>query len=366
MNQHFTYLSQALALAATRRGYCAPNPAVGAVIVKDGIVIGEGSHLACGQPHAEIAALRSLKAPATGATLYVTLEPCCHFGRTPPCTHAIIDAGISSVIYGYQDPNPQVSGLGQQTLLEAGTLVEWFQLKEIDEFYTSYRHWQQHRTPWVTAKIALSLDGKIAGPQGQRVTITGPELKQHTANGRERSDAILTTAKTIIHDDPFLGVYKNGTRESKPLYILDRQLRLSPEYQIWQNTAAITVFYSAKNNVKLPPELLERGVAFVPIVEVAEGLDLEAVFQRIGQDGKHDCWVEAGGVLLESLVNADLIQDLQLYCAPKWLGPDSQSAFGGNSAIFDRFGSKQWIPMGEDVLCKMRNKIDEARQCLQD
>lgn len=354
MNQHTLYLRQALTLASARRGYCAPNPAVGAVIVKDGAVIGEGCHWASGDSHAEVVALQSVKGSAVGATLYVTLEPCSHFGRTPPCTRAVLEAGITSVVYGYQDPNPFVAGQGHLILAESGVHVIHWSLEEIDQFYNSYRHWLQHRRPWVTAKIALSLDGKIAGPHGQRVAITGPELKQYTAECRRRSDAILTTAQTILQDDPFLGVQKGTERESKPLYILDRQLRLSPDYQIWQNTASITVFYSAPNNGKLSPELLDRGVVFIPIAENEEALNLDAVFQHIGQDGKHDCWIEAGGILLESLIKADLAHELQVYCAPKWLGPEAQSAFNGKAVSFERFAQKQWFSMGEDVVCKMK------------
>lgn len=354
MNEHTLYLRQALTLAMARRGYCAPNPAVGAVIVKDGIIIGEGCHWACGEPHAEVVALQSVKGSTVGATLYVTLEPCCHFGRTPPCTQAVLEAGITRVVYAYKDPNPLVAGQGHQVLAESGVDVVHLGLDEIDRFYNSYRYWQLHRRPWVTAKIALSLDGKIAGPQGQRVAITGPELKQYTAQCRERSDAILTTAKTILQDDPFLGVQKGSERASKPLYILDRQLRLTPDYQIWQNTASITVFYSASNNGTLSSELLDRGVVFIPIAENDGKLNLDAIFEYIGQEGRHDCWVEAGGILLESLIKADLAHELQVYCAPKWLGPEAQSAFNGNAISFERFTQKHWFSMGEDVVCKMR------------
>jgi len=353
MNQHTLYLRHALSLASSRRGYCAPNPAVGAVIVRDGAIIGEGCHWARGQPHAEVVALHSLKAAAVGATLYVTLEPCCHFGLTPPCTQAILEAGITMVVYGYRDPNPIVAGEGHRVLAESGVHVVHWNLDEIDHFYNSYRYWQHYGRPWITAKIALSLDGKIAGPHGQRVAITGPELKQYTAECRQRSDAILTTAKTILKDDPFLGVQKGTARESKPLYILDRRLQLTSNYQIWQNTASITVFYSASNSGKISAELLDRGVVFVPITESGERLNLEAVFQYIGQDGKHDCWVEAGGILLTSLIESALAHELQVYCAPKWLGPEAQSAFGENAISFEGFAQKQWFSKGEDVVCKM-------------
>lgn len=352
--QHYQYLRRALALAGTRRGYCAPNPSVGAVIVNDGRVISEGVHVACGEPHAEVAALQALEGIAPGATLYVSLEPCSHYGRTPPCTQAIVAAGISSVIYGFKDPNPQVAGQGHQQLAAAGVAAVQLSLPEIDAFYTSYRYWLSHQRPWVTAKIALSLDGKIAGPAGERVNITGPELKQHTYHCRQRSDALLTTAKTIIQDDPLLSVVLKNHIESKRLYIVDRRLQLSADRQIWQNTLPITVFYSAANSGKLPSALVQRGVKFIPVPEYNDRLDVDHIIELIGRDGVHDLWVEAGGILLESLLVADLVNDLQIYCAPKWLGPRAQSAFNGKELNFERFTEKRWYQVGEDAVCEMR------------
>ena len=387
MEEHHLYLHRALALARSRRGYCAPNPAVGAVLVKDSVIIGEGAHYAWGEPHAEVMALRASKGVAPGATLYVSLEPCCHTGRTPPCTQAILAAGITRVIYGYQDPNPLVAGQGHRQLAESGVETLQLSLREIDQFYTSYRHWRRTQRPWVSAKIALSLDGKIAGPGGERVRITGAALKQHTYRCRQRSDAILTTAKTVIQDNPTLNVHLDhsiestvflrGTLEansnveqetlygsnivqSKRLYILDRQLRLSGDYQIWKNTLPITVFYSAKNSGKLSTELLERGVIFVPVLEQAGLLDVETILQHIGKDGVHDLWVEAGGILLESLMAAGSVDNLQVYCAPKWLGPTAQSAFQERALSFEHFTHKQWHPVGDEAICEMTREFKDV------
>ncbi len=334
MHQH--YLQQALALAKTRRGYCAPNPAVGAVVVKDKTIIGTGAHYACGMPHAEVEALKGLGAKAQGATLYVTLEPCSHYGRTPPCTKAISEAGISEVFYGYKDPNPLV----------ADSNFIHMPLAEIDAFYRSYAHWHQTSRPWVTAKIALSLDGKIAGPQGIRVAITGPELKERTYESRKCRDAILTTAKTIIHDNPRLDI--RGT-ESKPIYILDRNLCLTDEYQIWQNTNRLTVFYSPA--CRLTPYKV-GNISFVPILEQDGQLDLDQVINYIGRDGVHDLWVEAGGILLESLLARNYVDTLHIYCAAKWLGLDAQSAFSTRVHL-EQFTQKKWIQVGDDVVCEM-------------
>jgi diaminohydroxyphosphoribosylaminopyrimidine deaminase/5-amino-6-(5-phosphoribosylamino)uracil reductase len=361
LNHHTPYIQRALALAATRRGYCAPNPAVGAVIVKEGIVIGEGAHQACGKPHAEVEALNALQQGAVGATIYVTLEPCCHHGRTPPCTQAILNAGITTVVYSYSDPNPTVAGKGHQQLAEAGLKVIQLSLPEVDQFYESYRYWLQHQRPRVTAKIALSLDGKIAGPEGQRLTLTGPELKQQTYYNRRRSDAILTTAKTLLHDNPFLDVRCEDKIESKPLYILDRQLRLPKHLQIWQNTLPITVFYSGVNSGKLQAQMLQGGVTYTEINEQDGQLDLQQILHHLGMDGVHDCWVEAGGILLNSLLQDDAVDELQVYCAPKWLGPTAQSAFKEGRVSFEQFTQKKWYQVGDDVVCKMSKSNDEER-----
>lgn len=352
--QHEQNLRRALELARSRRGYCAPNPAVGALIVKDGVIISEGAHQACGQPHAEAVALQILGGVASGATLYVSLEPCCHQGRTPPCTEAIVAAGIRTVIYGYQDPNPIVAGQGHQQLLAAGVEVLHLSLAEIDEFYRSYRHWQLHQKPWVRAKIALSLDGKIAGPAGERIHITGLPLKQHTYRCRQRSDAILTTAKTILHDDPSLDVRLENIIENKRLYILDRGLQLSVQAQIWKNTQPITVFYSAEKSGKLAAERVKQGVHYIEVSEHNKQLDLDQILAQIGQDGVHDLWVEAGGILLESLLAVDCVDELQIVCAPTWLGSDAQSAFSSNSLNFERFSQKLWVQIGDDAVCEMR------------
>ncbi|MBS0634638.1 MAG: bifunctional diaminohydroxyphosphoribosylaminopyrimidine deaminase/5-amino-6-(5-phosphoribosylamino)uracil reductase RibD [Verrucomicrobia bacterium] len=358
---HHHYLQRALALAATRRGYCAPNPAVGAVIVRDGVVIGEGAHHGCGMPHAEVVALNCCD-NARGATLYVTLEPCCHYGRTPPCTEAILKAGISRVVYGHKDPNPIVAGKGHQKLVESAVELFHISMPEIDYFYRSYSYWHRTKHPWVTLKLAMSLDGKIAGARGEPVAITGPELKTKTYHSRQRSDAILTTAKTVIQDNPRLDVRVETGNESRRLYILDRELKLSADYRIWQNSQQRTVFYSASTPLD---ELIQMGVTFIKIDEKNGKLDLRQIMAHIGKDGVHDLWVEAGGALAESLLQDNLVHDVQLYCAPKWLGSKAQSAFTSEGPLFEQFSEKKWHQVGDDAVCVMQKKWEESA-CLQD
>jgi diaminohydroxyphosphoribosylaminopyrimidine deaminase/5-amino-6-(5-phosphoribosylamino)uracil reductase len=228
------YLCAALTQAQVNRGFCSPNPAVGAIIVKDHKVLATGFHLGPGTHHAEVDAIKKLSpAETAGATIYISLEPCCHFGRTPPCTDALIQAGIKRVVYGYEDPNPLVKGKSQSLLQAANISCDYLPIAEIDAFYQSYSHWHLTKMPFITAKIALTLDGKMAGKLGQPIAITGPALQEFTHQSRKLSDAILTTAETILKDDPQLNIRLKNTIFTKPIYILDRQLKVSPEARIF-------------------------------------------------------------------------------------------------------------------------------------
>ena len=233
MNQHITYLRQALTLAEHRRGFCAPNPSVGAVVVKNNQVLASGSHWQGGAAHAEVAVLQQLSSTAKGATLYVTLEPCCHWGKTPPCTDLIIRQQIAEVIYAMRDPNPQVSGQGERILQQAGISCQPVVVEEVTQFYQSYNHWVHSGKPWVTVKLAMSLDGKIAGEGGRPVAITGADLTTHTHQQRKRADAILTTGRTICYDNPQLNVRLVRESYGKPVYVLDRHLTLPLDAQIF-------------------------------------------------------------------------------------------------------------------------------------
>ncbi len=356
--QNSQYLKHALSLAEHTRGQCAPNPAVGAVLVKDTKILAEGVHLGVGHDHAEIAVLQQVShAETEGATLYVTLEPCCHQGKTPPCTEAIKKFPLAQVIYAYQDPNPLVAGQGHKILEQAGIVVEQHMVTEIDYFYQSYQYWQQQKRPFITAKLALSLDGKIAGYQGQPQQITGPELQQLTHQQRLHSDAILTTVRTIIHDDPQLNVRINKQTQSKPLYILDSQLQLPENASVRQTAKAITLFYDAELSAEQVSAQECTGVSCVPITREATGLCLTSVMDYIGKQGVHDLWVEAGGQLLSSLLNADLVQRCLLYVAPKIIGDNGLTAFS-QADILAKAHTKHWQVVGNDVLCQLNFYTD--------
>ncbi|MES2614668.1 MAG: bifunctional diaminohydroxyphosphoribosylaminopyrimidine deaminase/5-amino-6-(5-phosphoribosylamino)uracil reductase RibD, partial [Bdellovibrionota bacterium] len=231
---HEIFLERTLQLAESRRGFCAPNPSVGAVVVKNGKIIAEGFHWERGKPHAEIEALNKIGDEAKGSHLYVSLEPCCHYGKTPPCTKAIIERGIAKVVYGFQDPNPIVCGKGEAQLRAAGVECQFHPTQSISHFYRSYSYWHKTKKPWVTLKIALSFDGKVSGPQGDPVQITGLECQKFTHENRKKSDAILTSAKTIICDNPQLNARIDNEINAKKVYILDRNLSLPLNAKIFK------------------------------------------------------------------------------------------------------------------------------------
>lgn len=349
---HEIYLQQALALAELRRGFCAPNPAVGAVLVRDDQVVASGYHYGSGHPHAEAEALREIERAPEDAILYVTLEPCSpHRKKTPPCTELLIQKKIKKVVYGYRDPNPDVAGRGEQILRAAGIECVHSPLPEINAFYASYAHWWRTQTPVVTAKLALSLDGKIAGPQGARVAISGEQAQQFTHQQRKRSDAILTTAKTICRDDPLLNVRLENATYGKTIYVLDRNLVTPLNAKIF-TTATRLIFLHAKT---ARPETIaaftEKNAHCFAIAADAQGLHLPEAIQLIGQQGVHDLWVEAGGVCFAALARAHLLQHAYLYVSPKWLGQYAQSAFA-NDVDFLTNG-RHWSNLGDDAVFKI-------------
>lgn len=347
---HQDYLNLALNEARTRRGFCAPNPAVGAVVVKNGEILALGKHWAAGKPHAEVDALSQLSLEQSrGATLYVTLEPCCHFGKTPPCTNLIIEREIAEVFYAYADPNPLVSGKGEALLRAAGIHCEHFPLAEIDEFYCSYRYWQAHSRPWVSAKLALSLDGKIAAADGSPIQITGPECQELTHELRYHADAILTSATTILADNPELNVRLSETH-SKPIYILDRCLRLTGDEKIFSTAASLTLFHGKNISMEAQKNLEKKGARCILIEEEENLLQLAPILDVIGKDGMHDLWIEAGGKMFYQFYFQNLIHRALFYLSPKTLGEDAKTAFPASFDITQSAASTKMFSRGDDVV----------------
>ena len=226
------YMLRAISLAKKGEGWTNPNPMVGAVIVKDGRIIGEGYHKKYGELHAERNAFASLKESAKGATMYVTMEPCCHYGKTPPCTQAIIEHKIGKVVIGSKDPNPKVSGKGVQILKEAGiSVVEDFLREECDKLNPIFFHYIKTKTPYVVMKYAMTLDGKIATKTGESKWVTGKEAREEVQHMRHRYMGIMVGIGTVLADDPMLNV-RAKDKKSPVRIICDSKLKIKEDSQI--------------------------------------------------------------------------------------------------------------------------------------
>ena len=335
---HAQYLRKALSLAQPYQGQVAPNPPVGAILVKDGAICGTGAHLGPGHPHAEVMAIQSMHADISHATLYVTLEPCCHLGKTPPCTELIIKSRIHTVYYGFVDPNPIIAGRGIQILEAHGIRCMLYHLPDIDQFYRAYQYWHQHQRPWVTAKLAISLDGKIANPDSQPVYLTGKKTQKYTHQRRRKQDALLTTSRTVIQDNPKLSVRDRWPIQKKPIYILDPELRFPIDATLWETTKSMTLLHlldiidlkARKQRLNEISRQKNTPLRCIPITREhpsSTRLSLNDVLTHIGQDGIQRLWVEAGGVCFESFLHQQLLNEAFIYIAPCMLGEAALSAF---------------------------------------
>jgi diaminohydroxyphosphoribosylaminopyrimidine deaminase/5-amino-6-(5-phosphoribosylamino)uracil reductase len=352
----FIFLSQAFDEARKGRGFCAPNPSVGAIVVKNGVVIARGFHSKSGSPHAEVEALQNLPTEELrGSTLYVSLEPCCHHGKTPPCTDLLIDKQIGRVVYGFRDPNPLVSGKGEQILKEKGIEVDYLQTSEGQAYYESYDYWTQHKMPWLTAKLAMSLDGKIAGRDGARLLLTSSVANSFTHLCRKETDAILTTAKTVLKDNPQLNVRLEGETYAKPIYILDRNLELSRDFKVFSTASHVTLFCSDKNFDAEKHSVKKGNVSIVPIPEKNQLLDLKTALQYIASDGKQELWVEGGGILFQKLHEEKWVKRTLIYSCPVWVGEEGTAAFSSSATSFlNSVQTTHWQALGRDGLLEIR------------
>ena len=323
--QDLFFMQRAFACAQPYMGLTAPNPAVGAVVVKAGVIIGQGAHEAAGLAHAEVNALAMCDDPA-GATVYVTLEPCCHFGKTPPCTQAIIQSGIARVVYGYADPNPIVKGKGVQALQAANISCKYLALPEITQMYRGYQQYTVNHLPRVHVKLAVSEDGCIAKSQGKPASITGPLAAQYTHEQRQACHAVLTSIATIINDDPQLNVRLLNVPQAKPVYVLDSQLRMPLTARIFDTAAEVIVLHAESADDAQRQALQSKGARCVAVADSAKGLDLPQVLQVIAADGVHDLWVEVGAQVFAALYQARLIDRLLLMVGSNRLGLDALPA----------------------------------------
>jgi len=321
---HDRFMAQALRLARKGLGYTSPNPAVGAVLVRDGHVVGRGYHEQFGGPHAEVMALAQAGPGARGATLYVTLEPCCHQGKTPPCTRALLEAGVERVYYGMTDPDPQVAGRGVAELAAGGVKVVTGPLRgKVERFYEAYAKQRRTGKPFLTLKMALSLDGKIATRTGKSRWITGERARGYTRRLRGRADAVMVGVGTILADDPALTTrLPKGRGRDAAAVIVDSYARTPPEAAVFnrQPGAPVYVATTAAAEPARPKRLEARGARIVCCQAQQGRVDLADLLARLGQMGMLHVICEGGGTLAASLLEAGLVDKVLFVLAPKLIG----------------------------------------------
>jgi diaminohydroxyphosphoribosylaminopyrimidine deaminase/5-amino-6-(5-phosphoribosylamino)uracil reductase len=330
-------MRRALALAERGRGTTRPNPVVGAVVARGGKVLAEGFHARAGEAHAEVAALAKLRpGAARGATLYVNLEPCCHTGRTGPCTDAIIEAGIARVVVGCGDPNPLVDGRGVARLRRAGVRVDVGCLERAcRDANRAFAVWVRERRPLVTLKAAATLDGFISDdrPRGARAPawVTGPEARRAAHELRAAHDAILVGSGTVLADDPQLTVRLPGAPERATTLVrvvLDGRLRTPPDAKVLRGGAPTLVF-TAKGAPKAQMDLLRaRGAEVVEVPAPGGRLSLFAVLQTLGALDLQSLLVEGGAAVHGAFIDAGLVDGVALFFAPRLLGAGVPIATG--------------------------------------
>ncbi len=322
----------ALALALSRRGVgnTWPNPAVGAVIVKDGVTVGRGWTQPGGRPHAEIEALRRAKKAANGATMYVTLEPCSHHGKTPPCADAIVKAGIARVVSALEDPNPEVAGAGHKKLSDAGIRVDvGIGADEARQIHAGHITRMREQRPHVTLKLAVSADGKAGAAGRKPVAITGESARERVGLMRAKNDAILVGIGTVLADDPHLTCRLPGMLDRSPVrVILDARLRAPlASYVIATMRESPTWLFAGKSASPVAEEILqERGARVFRVSGQDAQLDLAEALNILSEQGITRLMVEGGPRVAASFVAASLVDEAVLFRSPKIIGDDGIDA----------------------------------------
>ncbi|WP_174734632.1 bifunctional diaminohydroxyphosphoribosylaminopyrimidine deaminase/5-amino-6-(5-phosphoribosylamino)uracil reductase RibD [Mesobacillus harenae] len=324
------YMRMALSLAKSTEGQTAPNPVVGAVLVKNHQIVGLGAHLKAGEPHAEVHAIEMAKENAEGATLYVTLEPCSHYGKTPPCSNLVIESGITRVVIATTDPNPEVAGSGIERIQKAGIQVEVGLLKaEADELNEIFFHYIQTGLPYVTLKSATSLDGKLATVSGESKWITGEEARADVHQFRHKHDAILVGVNTVIKDNPSLTTRLLDGGKNPVRIILDTHLRTPLDSKIITDDEAPTwIIAGSDHEDSLEKPFIEKGVKIIRL-ENQEVL-LKDVLKELGKREITSLYVEGGSEIHGSFLKEKAFQQVITYIAPKLIGGAlAPVSFGG-------------------------------------
>lgn len=348
LNQDQVWMRRAIELARQGQYSTKPNPNVGCVIVKDGVIVGEGFHPQAGQPHAEVFALRQAGEQARGATAYVTLEPCAHYGRTPPCAKGLVEAGVAKVVVACPDPNPLVAGKGVQILKDAGIEVDVGICEdEAHELNQGFLKAMATGMPYVRLKIASSLDGRTAMASGESKWITGVAARQDVQHWRAISGAVITGIETVLADDCQLNVRQlDAVEDIKTVVqpkriVLDRQGRLPLSAKILAQPETVMVMGPFRQ------ELADLGVLHLPVQPLAELLK-----QLVQQHQIYDVLVEAGATLSTAFLQQKLVDELISYVAPTLLGRSARTMFNAEFSHMAeqlRFKLRDVTRLGDDV-----------------
>lgn len=323
------FMARALQLAERGRDTATPNPNVGCVIVKGGRIIGEGWHARTGEPHAEVNALAAATESVEGATVYVTLEPCAHQGRTPPCANQLVTARVARVVAALDDPNPLVHGRGATVLRDAGIRADvGLMAAQAEEVHRGFLHRMRHGRPWMRIKSAASLDGRIALANGESQWITGEAARRDVHALRARSCAMLTGIGTVLRDDPELTVRHVPCERQPRRVLIDSRLDIPPTAKILHGAPPIIFTVSEDAAKRRALEALGAEVLTAPTDPSKPGkTDLAAIARRLGEHGFNEVTVETGAKLNGSLLAAGVIDEVVLYLAPMLLGDSAQGLF---------------------------------------
>jgi len=360
------YMKKAIDLAEKGRGTTSPNPMVGALIIKDDEIIAEGYHEKAGEPHAEINALNNATENVSGATMVVTLEPCNHFGRTPPCTEAIINAGIKKVIVGMIDPNPKCAGGGVKRLKDAGIQVGYGllaeQIAKQNEVFIKYITTGR---PFVTVKAAISLDGKISEAPGMATPITGEEARLSVHELRNENDAIMVGVGTVLADDPMLTTRldREGTRNPIRI-IVDSQAKLPLESKVVETARDVRTIIAV--TVDAPDRKLKdleaKGIEVIKTSSWDGSVDIEVLLEELGAKEISSLIIEGGSRLLASFVKAGLVDKYLIFVAPKFIGNQGVNLIGGKLNSIKELRIRYIGNVGDDIFIQAYPKRSNGSQ----
>ncbi|MFC4356281.1 bifunctional diaminohydroxyphosphoribosylaminopyrimidine deaminase/5-amino-6-(5-phosphoribosylamino)uracil reductase RibD [Chryseomicrobium palamuruense] len=364
------YMQLALSLAEATRGQTSPNPSVAAIVVKNGSILGTGVHVKAGGPHAEVHALRQAGEEARGATIYVTLEPCAHTGKTPPCVEAIINAGIQEVVVATTDPNPLVAGKGIAYLERHGISVTvGVEEERAKQLNASFFYSIQNQLPFVTLKAGMTLDGKIATSTGESKWITSQAAREDAHTLRHQNDAILVGKHTILHDNPSLTTRRPRGGHNPIRIVLDSELTIPITSKIVQDKEAPTWIYTTRRAPKeRQAKLQEAGIEVIMCDD--DTISVSAVLQDLAERQIQSVLVEGGAEVLASFLQAEAFQQLVLYIAPTIFGGSAKPIFGSANiaSILDAYALTfdQIEQLGPDIKITATPRRKESVTCSQE